>query len=107
MYHSKNDPFYHKQCHQQYSPYPYQPSIYGGYMYPPQQVQQDAMYRQIDIVDAIEIARRQVAGQVVDAELERKGERLIYEIEIITSENVKYDVEIDANTGEVLQVAVD
>lgn len=65
------------------------------------------MYRQITIEEAIRIARQQVPGEVVKVELERKGPRLIYEVDIVTSQGVKYEVEMDARTGEVLEVEID
>lgn len=68
---------------------------------------QQTMYRQISIEDAINIAREQIQGQVVKVELERKGGRLIYEVDIVNPQGVKYEVKIDANTGAVLEVELD
>lgn len=65
------------------------------------------MYRQITIEDAIGIARGQVSGQVVQAELERKAGRLIFEVDIINQQGVKYEVKVDAMTGEVIEVELD
>lgn len=86
------------------SPFPVNPCcpVHGNRMY-----QSREMYRQIMIEDAIDIARKQVPGQVVQAELENKSGRLIYEVDVITSESVKYEVKIDANTGEVIEVELD
>lgn len=64
-------------------------------------------YRAISMEEAIGIARQQVPGQVVEAELKRKGNRLIYEVEIVTDANVKYEVKIDYNTGQVIEVELD
>ncbi|MDY0408877.1 PepSY domain-containing protein [Virgibacillus soli] len=71
------------------------------------QFQQPNWYRQISIEDAIQVARQQVQGQVVKAELEHRGQRMIYEVEIINPQGVKYEVKLDATTGEVLAVELD
>lgn len=65
------------------------------------------MYRQIMIEDAIRISREQVPGQVVKAELESKNGRLIYEVEVVTAQGVKYEVKVDGNTGAVLEIELD
>lgn len=65
------------------------------------------MSRQLTIEDAIGIARGQVEGQVVQAELERRGSRLIYEVDIISNQGAKYEVKVDATTGEVIEVELD
>src|SRR5699024_4607941 len=81
--------------------YPQQPTggPGQGYLQMPniQQQELQQMNRQISIEDAIRIGREQVPGQVVKAELERKGGRLIYEVDVVTNQGVKYEVKIDAN----------
>ena len=77
---------------------------YGGYQpnmgyYEP--------YRQINIHDAINIAVERVPGQVVKVELEQKGGNWIYEVDIVTSQNVEYEVEVDIQTGTILNVKLD
>lgn len=66
-----------------------------------------AMNRKLLIEDAIEIARMQVPGEVVSAELERKKGRLLFEIDIVSNEGPVYEVEVDALTGEVISVELD
>lgn len=68
---------------------------------------QAQMPRQIAMEDAMGIAREQVQGQVVKVELERKGGVLIYEVDIVNSQGVKYEVKIDATTGAVLEIELD
>lgn len=63
--------------------------------------------RQLLIEEAIQIARNQVPGEVVSAELERKKGRLIYEIDIVSTQGPVYEVKVDATTGEVLEIELD
>lgn len=85
---------------------------YGGYMNGQHQAYgydpswQD-WSRQINIVDAINIALQQVPGEAVEAERKTRRGRHIYEIEIVTAEGTKYEVEVDRNTGEVVNVELD
>lgn len=56
---------------------------------------------------AIEIALNAVPGEVQESELEREDGATVYEIEILTAEGVEMEVEIDADTGDVLEVEVE
>ena len=56
------------------------------------------------LADARKIALARVPGKVTDAELEKEHGRLQYAFEIITAEGKEFDVEIDAITGEILNV---
>lgn len=64
-------------------------------------------YRRITIEEAMNIALQQVPGEVVKVERETKAGRSIYEVDIVTSQGVKYEVKIDINTGEVIEVEID
>lgn len=80
--------------------------------YPTWQVQaqeENMQYRQrrISIVEAMNIALEQVPGQVVKAELDHEKGMLVYEIDIVTAQNVKYEVVVDANNGSVIEVKLD
>ncbi|HLQ97945.1 MAG TPA: PepSY domain-containing protein [Candidatus Dormibacteraeota bacterium] len=98
----------HQQRHQhQWYPHVNQQGAQGHPHMPPMNMQPQNMQRQISIEDAIQIAREQMPGQVVKAELERKGGQLIYEVDVISAEGVKYEVKINANTGEVIEVELD
>lgn len=52
---------------------------------------------------AVQIALDQFPGQVIRVEIDYKGELLIYKITIKTYDKV-YKIDIDANTGEILEV---
>lgn len=56
---------------------------------------------------AIDIALQRVPGEVVKAELEFDDGTLLYEVEIRTSQGVKYEVKVDAVTGQVMRVKLD
>ena len=56
---------------------------------------------------AIEIALVEVPGEVLEVELERDDGARIFEIEILTAEDEEMYVEIDAETGEVLEIEAD
>ncbi|WP_439123852.1 PepSY domain-containing protein [Marivita sp.] len=51
-----------------------------------------------------EIALAEVPGEVQETELEREYGVLVYEIEILTADGVEMEVEINADTGEILEV---
>lgn len=68
---------------------------------------QQQMHRQITIEDAISIARDQIPGEVVKAELDREHGRLVYEVEIISTQGPKYEVEVDASTGNIVHIELD
>jgi uncharacterized membrane protein YkoI len=59
------------------------------------------------MIEAINIALEQVPGEPVEAELKQQQGMLIYEVEIVNQQGVKYEVEIDVNTGNVLSVELD
>jgi len=82
------------------------PEQHGQY-YPSTVQPRHQWFRQIVIEDAIGIARQQVAGEVVKAELEREQGRLYYEVDILATNGRKYEVKIDANNGAVLGVELD
>lgn len=50
-----------------------------------------------------EIIEIEYPGNITEFELDTEDGRVIYEIEI-KDENVKYDLDVDANTGEVIKV---
>lgn len=54
--------------------------------------------------EVIEIALTEVPGEVVEVEFETENGDDIYEIEILTADGEEIEVEIDANTGEVLEI---
>lgn len=114
--HYLNQQHSNQQQNQHWAPSPHQgqmqrPPHYGMAQQPQQMPMpyphMDHVTRQISIEDAIGIARDRVPGQVVQAELEREGGRMIFEVDIISTQGPKYEVKVDANTGEIIQVELD
>jgi uncharacterized membrane protein YkoI len=68
--------------------------------------QQAVETAKISMDQAEKIALKEVDGQVTDAELDSGNGILVYELEIKQGKK-EYDIEIDANTGEVLKVELD
>ncbi len=50
----------------------------------------------------IEHARRLHPGRVLEVELETKGGRRIYEIELVDAAGIVWEIKFDAQTGELL-----
>lgn len=55
----------------------------------------------------IEIALMEVPGEVTDVEQERHRGQQIFEVEILSDDGTEMEVEIAADTGEVLKVKAD
>ena len=51
----------------------------------------------------LERARRYHEGRVLETELERKGERYIYEIELVDDQGQVWELKFDAASGELLK----
>jgi len=58
----------------------------------------------VTIDQAVKTASEKVSGTVIEAELEKKGNKLVWEVEVITAENKVMEVHIDADTGAVIDV---
>ncbi|NOT21247.1 MAG: PepSY domain-containing protein [Nitrospiraceae bacterium] len=58
----------------------------------------------VTIDQAIKTASEKVAGKVVEAELEKKHDKLVWEVEVVTAENKVMEVHIDAESGAVIDV---
>ncbi|MEK6763763.1 MAG: PepSY domain-containing protein [Nitrospirota bacterium] len=58
----------------------------------------------VTIDQAIKTASEKVAGKVVEAELEKKHDTLVWEVEVVTAENKVMEVHIDAESGAVINV---
>jgi uncharacterized membrane protein YkoI len=69
----------------------------------------DAAYRLrrageiLPLVNLIKIAQNLHPGELLEAELERRAGRYVYEIEIAGDDGRFYDLYFDAATGELLQ----
>lgn len=72
-----------------------------------QSMPQPHWQRRISIEEAMNIATGQVPGQVVKVELEHEKGVLVYEVDIVTTQGVKYEVTVDANNGTILEVKLD
>lgn len=53
---------------------------------------------------AIKTASEKVPGTVIEAELEMKHKKLVWEIEVVTADKKVMEVHIDADTGAVIDV---
>jgi uncharacterized membrane protein YkoI len=58
----------------------------------------------VTIDQAIKTASEKVSGKVIEAELEKKHAKLVWEVEVVTAENKVMEVHIDAETGAVIDV---
>jgi len=58
----------------------------------------------VTIDEAIKTASEKVPGKVVEAELEMKHDKIIWEVEVVTAENKVMEVHIDAESGAVIEV---
>ncbi|MGQ0667018.1 MAG: PepSY domain-containing protein [Nitrospiraceae bacterium] len=58
----------------------------------------------VTIDQAIKTASDKVAGKVIEAELEKKHDKLVWEVEVVTAESKVMEVHIDAETGAVIDV---
>lgn len=58
----------------------------------------------ITIDDAIKTASETVSGKVIEAELDRKHGKLIWEVEVVTAEHKIMEVHIDAETGTFIDI---
>ena len=63
-----------------------------------------AVAAKVTIYQAIKTASEKVAGKVVEAELEMKHDKVIWEVEVVTAENKVMGVHIDAESGAVIDV---
>ncbi len=58
----------------------------------------------VPIDEAITLAREKVSGTVIQAGLEQKHDRLIWEVEVVTPEKRVMEIHIDAHMGTVTDV---
>lgn len=64
-------------------------------------------HRQITIEEAMNIALEQVPGQVVKVEMDTEKGVRVYEVDIVTAQGVKYEVAVNMNTGEIVEIELD
>lgn len=58
----------------------------------------------VTIDEAVKTALEKVSGKVIEAELEHKHNKLVWEVEVVTAENKVMEVHIDAESGAVIDV---
>lgn len=58
----------------------------------------------VTIDQAIKTASEKVSGKVIEAELEKKHNKLVWEVEVLTADKKLMEVHIDAETGSVIDV---
>ena len=70
---------------------------------------QAALAKQAKITqdEAINAALEKVPGTVEEVELEDEKGTIVYEIELVSTDGTEHEVEVDAQTGEVLKVEAD
>lgn len=61
----------------------------------------------MSIVDAMQIALNEIFGQVLKIELDRESGLWIYEVQIITPEGITYNIDVDAITGNIINVELE
>ena len=57
----------------------------------------------ISIEKAITLANTAMPGRIIEAELEEEDEKWVYEVEIVTADGKIHELEIDAQSGEILK----
>lgn len=58
----------------------------------------------VTIDQAIKTAAEKVPGKIIEAELEKRHGKLVWEVEVVTTENTMMEIHIDADTGVVIDV---
>jgi uncharacterized membrane protein YkoI len=56
---------------------------------------------------AMSIALTEVPGKVTETEIEKEDGKLIWEVSVLDAQNRTFELEIDANSGEVLDIELD
>lgn len=58
----------------------------------------------ITIDQAIKSATERVPGKVIEAELEKKHDRTVWEVEVVSADNKIAEVHVDAMSGAIIDV---
>ena len=61
----------------------------------------------LPLVRILGIAQQAVPGDVIEVELERKRDALVYEIKVLTPSGRVREIKVDARTGTVLEIEDD
>lgn len=65
---------------------------------------EQAASAKVSIIEAIMTASEKVPGAVIEAKLEQKHDRLIWEVEVVTPEKQVMEIHLDAQFGTVIDV---
>jgi len=57
----------------------------------------------LPLAEILERLKDQLAGRVIETELENEGGRYLYEIKVITAAGVVMEIEVDATTATILK----
>jgi len=63
-----------------------------------------AQHATVTAEQAIKSATERVSGKVVEAELEKKHEKIVWEVEVATADNRIIEVHVDSKSGKVIDV---
>ncbi|MGZ9138424.1 MAG: PepSY domain-containing protein [Nitrospira sp.] len=63
-----------------------------------------AVTAKVTIEEAIKTGAEKMAGKIIEADLERKHDKVIWEVEVLTAENKVMEVHIDAQSGAMIDV---
>jgi len=58
----------------------------------------------VTIEQAIKTASEKVSGKIIEAELELKHNKLVWEVEVVTADKKVMEIHIDADTGVVIDI---
>ena len=58
----------------------------------------------VTIDQAVKTASEKVPGKIIEAELEKKHDKTVWEVEIVTDDEIVKEVHIDADSGAVIDV---
>ena len=117
-YQQQRNPYQQQPNPYQEQPNPYQEQPNPYYQQPEWQQNQgwnnpmnydngQHFHRQITIEEAMNIALEQVPGQVVKVEMDTEKGVRVYEVDIVTAQGVKYEVAVNMNTGEIVEIELD
>lgn len=58
----------------------------------------------VTIDQAIKTASEKVPGTVIEAELEKKHDKIVWEVEVVAADGKVSEIHVDANSGAVIDV---
>lgn len=71
---------------------------------PPYEKNDELFTAPVTMKEAAEIAETRVPGFANEAELVRKKNRMVWDVDVVTSNRVLFTMDIDAKTGQILNV---